>query len=189
MYSESDLAAAVASGAISAEAAQALRNHVAASRSAPSVDEEYFRLITGFNDIFVSIAAVILLVAMAWIGQSIHYAMAGVLVAASAWGLAEYFTRARRMALPSIILLLAFVGGVAAAPVGLLAAYGESWFGHNPDPRLMAFIGAGIALFTGAAAWLHWRRFMVPITVAAGTAALVATIIGTILAIIGPSLG
>jgi hypothetical protein len=186
MYSESDLAAAVASGAISAEAAAALRAHVAATRAAPPADEEYFRLITGFNDIFVSIAAVIMLVAVAWIGQAIHPALAGLFVAATAWGLSEYFTRARRMALPSIILLLAFVGGIAAAPVGLLVMHGDQWFGTDPDPRLISVIGAGIALLVGGAAWLHWRRFMVPITVAAGTAALVATAIALVLTLIGP---
>ena len=186
MYSESDLTAAVAAGAISAEAAQALRDHVAAGQHAPAVDEEHFRLLTGFNDIFVSIAAVILLVAMAWIGQAIATPMAGVLVAASAWGLAEFFTRQRRMALPSIILLLAFVGGVAAAQIGLLVDHGEAWFGTNPDKQLTSVIGAGVALITTGAAFLHWRRFMVPITVAAGTAAAVATIIGLIIAAIGP---
>ena len=152
MYSESDLTAAVAAGAISAEAAQALRNHVATSHHAPAVDEEHFRLLTGFNDIFVSIAAVILLVAMAWIGQSVATPLAGVLVAASAWGLAEFFTRQRRMALPSIILLLAFVGGIAAAQIGLLVDNGEAWFGTNPDKRLTSVILAVVALVTTAAA-------------------------------------
>ena len=42
---------------------------------------------------------------------------AGLFVAGTAWGLAEFFTRQRRMALPSIMLLLAFVGGVFAAGV------------------------------------------------------------------------
>jgi hypothetical protein len=186
MYSESDLTAAVAAGAISPQAAQALRDHVAAGQHAPAVDEEHFRLITGFNDIFVSIAAVILLVAMAWIGASIATPLAGVLVAASAWGLAEFFTRQRRMALPSIILLLAFVGGIAAAQIGLLVDNGESWFGTNPDKRLTSVIVAGVGLITAASAFFHWRRFMVPITVAAGTAAIVATVIGLILAAIGP---
>ena len=37
--------------------------------SAAIPDEEQFRLITGFNDIFVSIAAAILLFAVGWIGQ------------------------------------------------------------------------------------------------------------------------
>jgi MFS family permease len=186
MYSESDLTAAVAAGAISAEAAQALRDHAAAACAAPAADEEHFRLITGFNDIFVSIAAVILLVAVGWIGQAMHEALAGLFVAAAAWGLAEFFTRQRRMALPSILLLLAFAGGVSATLIGLLVAHGESWFGSNPDDRIGAVLIGGIALATAGAIWLHWRRFMVPITVAAGTAALVGTVIALIVAAVGP---
>lgn len=186
MYSESDLTAAVAAGALSAEAAQALRDHAAAARAAPAADEEHLRLITGFNDIFVSIAAVILLVAVGWIGQAMHEALAGLFVAAAAWGLAEFFTRQRRMALPSILLLLAFAGGVSATLIGLLVAHGESWFGSNPDDRIGAVLIGGIALATAGAIWLHWRRFMVPITVAAGTAALVGTVIALIVAAVGP---
>ena len=59
MYSESDLQDAVAAGALTPASAQALRDHVARLR-ASSVDEEHFRLLTGFNDIFVAIASVIL---------------------------------------------------------------------------------------------------------------------------------
>ena len=35
-----------------ADAAAALRAHIAAAHAAPAVDEEHFRLLTGFNDIF-----------------------------------------------------------------------------------------------------------------------------------------
>jgi hypothetical protein len=38
---------------------------------------------------------------------------------------------------------------------------------------------------TAAATWFHWKRFMVPITVAAGTAALAATAVALVLAITG----
>ena len=75
MYSQNDLDEAVASGAISAEAATALRAFVDSQRASPAVDEENFRLITGFNDIFVSIASAILLFAVGWIGQSIGQSM------------------------------------------------------------------------------------------------------------------
>ena len=68
MYTEDDLRNAVASGAISAEAADALRNSVQAGRKAPASDEEHFRLVSSFNDIFVTIAAILLMVAMAGIG-------------------------------------------------------------------------------------------------------------------------
>ncbi len=185
MYSESEIESAVIAGAITPAAAQALRNHVTSMRASPVADEEQFRLITGFNDIFVVIAAVILLIAMGSIGGTIHPALGALMVAGTAWGLSEFFTRQRRMALPSIILLLAFVGGVAGTGIGILAEHGEAWFGFDPDDRIIALLGTGIALATAGAAWLHWRRFMVPITIAAGTAALVATGIGLILAAIG----
>lgn len=176
MYSEQDLQSAVSAGAISHEAAHALRSHANGLRAAPVADEEHFRLITGFNDIFVTIAAVLLLVAAAGIGDAIAPGVAGLLVAGSAWGLAEFFTRQRRMALPSIVLMLAFVGGVAAIPINILA---------EMDPNMAegtaALVGAGVGVLAAAAAFVHWRRFMVPITVAAGTAAAVVTAIALIL--------
>ncbi|MGB3845049.1 MAG: hypothetical protein WA940_04195 [Sphingopyxis sp.] len=187
MYSESDLQAAVDAKVMTPEAAAAFRAHIASVRAAPGADEESFRLITGFNDIFVSIAAVILLVAVAWIGESIHPAIAGVGVAAAAWGLAEYFTRQRRMALPSIVLVLAFAGGVFGSMVGFLVRHGEAIFGHHPAESTMAIIGGAMALVTAGATWLHWKRFMVPITVAAGTAALAATAVALVLSIVGAS--
>lgn len=175
MYSESDLQAAVEAGAISQEAADALRSHAADRRASPLVDEEHFRLLTGFNDIFVAIASVILLVAVGWLGQDISggldsskpTVLAGMLVTLASWGLAEYFTRVRRMALPSILLLLSFAGGFAFT---LFAAA----FRLFPDAgsRIGALITAGIALATAVAIWVHWRRFMVPITVAVGAAAM-----------------
>ena len=172
MYSEADLQSAVSAGALSHEAAEAFRAHAAGMRTAPVADEEHFRLITGFNDIFVTIAAVLLLVACAGIGEAIAPGVAGVLVAAAAWGLALFFTAKRRMALPSIVLLLAFVGGVAAVPINYLAE-------TNADlgEQTGVLIGAGIGVLAAGAAWLHWRRFMVPITVAAGAAAVAATVI------------
>ena len=171
MYSESDLEGAVAAGVIPQSTADAFRQHIAASRVTPAVDEESFRLLTGFNDIFVGIAIALLLTSIAWLGGWVKTGLGGFGVAVAAWALAEYFTRVRRMALPSIILLLAFVGGVAATMIGTLADLNPDW-----SDRTNAIIGAGIALVTAGAAWLHWKRFMVPITVAAGAAAIVAMI-------------
>jgi hypothetical protein len=195
MYSESDIDAAVAGGAISADAAMALRRHVAVGRQSPAVDEEQFRLLTGFNDIFVSIACVLLLAALAGIGGAVHPVLAPVLVTAAAWGLAEYFTRQRRMALPSIILLLAFVGGVAASFATVFAVNGEAvgdWIeslSANENVRIgvAAVMAAAIAAVTAAAAWLHWRRFMVPITVAAGAVAVVGVAMALIVGLIPPA--
>ena len=189
MYSDDDLQSAVASGALSAEAADALRAHAAGRHNTPSGDEEHFRLITGFNDIFVTIAAVMILFAMAAIGQVFTPSLdgpppfSGVLVAGAAWTMGEFFTRKRRMALPSIVLLLAFVGGVATALLGFLVL---AFDGQDPNERFAAVLIGAAALATAGAAWLHWRRFMVPITIAAGTAAVAATVIALIVAAIGP---
>ncbi|MFN2101198.1 hypothetical protein [Altererythrobacter sp. MF3-039] len=187
MYSDEDLNSAVAAGAVSAEAASALRAHVSKIRDMPRGDEENFRLITSFNDVFVAIGAVIMLVAAGAIGEAIMPSvdgpsmLAGAFVAATAWGLAEFFTRKRRMALPSIILLLAFVGGVFAAQLGLIVSLAE-----NDNERLAAGLIAISALITAGAAWLHWRRFMVPITVAAGAVAVGVSVIALVAAIVMP---
>ncbi len=181
MYSEADLQSAVTAGALSREAADGLRNHAAGMRSAPIADEEHFRLITGFNDIFVSIAAVLLLMACAGIGDAIAPGVAGLLVAGAAWGMAEFFTRQRRMALPSIILLIGFVGGVAGIPINILAETDP-----NLSQRAGALIFSGIGFGAAIAAWIHWRRFMVPITVAAGAAAVSGMVIALIIAAFAP---
>ncbi|KQM65602.1 hypothetical protein ASE75_04925 [Sphingomonas sp. Leaf17] len=178
MYSESDIDGAVTAGVLRPEDAAALRDHVAGLRSLPSVDEEHFRLLTGFNDIFVVIALILLLAALGQIGGSISAGLGGVFVAAAAWPLAVYFTAKRRMALPSILLLLAFVGGVAGA-LSIFAATMAS----DASQQTRSMIAAVIALAAGAASYLHWRRFMVPITVAAGAAAAVATVVAIVAAI------
>ncbi|URW76951.1 hypothetical protein M9980_07105 [Sphingomonas donggukensis] len=195
MYSEQDLMSAVEAGAITPDAAAALRNHIAATRGAPSVDEEQFRLLTGFNDIFVAIASALLLAAVGWIGGSVWSPLGGAAVAAVAWGLAEYFTRERRMALPSILLLLAFVGGVAATLAGVVADNGDAlgrWIeaqsaDRNVQMAIAGTIAAVIAGVAAFAAWLHWRRFMVPITVAAGAVAVVGVVMSLIVGLIPPA--
>ena len=165
MYSEEDINSAVKAGALSPESASAFRHHVAEQRHTPSVDDEHFRLITGFNNIFVVIACTLLLMSVTWI-------VGAALEALTAWLLAEYFTRKRRMALPSIVLLLAFVGGVLAATMKWTGF--ETYINGN---EVDLAISSGAAAF---AAWLHWLRFKVPITVAAGTAALVVLVVSMV---------
>jgi hypothetical protein len=181
MYSEQDVRDAVAAGAISAEAAEGLRAYVEGSRVAPATDEETFRLLNSFNDIFVTIAAVLLLVAMVGIGKVIAPGAGGLLVAAAAWSMAEYFTKARRMALPSIVLLLAFVGGLVAGPLEVIERLADD----GMNDRTGTVILSGAFLLGAAGAWLHWRRFHVPITVAAGAATVAGTAIALIVAATG----
>ena len=171
-YTDEDLDAAIGSGAITAEAAAAFRRFVEQRRVSPSADEESFRLITGFNDIFVSIAIVLVLVALGWLGSRSQLWLGSALVALASWGLAEFFTARRRMALPSIVLLIAFVGGVLVAGVALL-----------PSNRAGAAVGLelmAIGAIASLAAYLHWLRFHVPITVAAGTLAAIFGLLGAL---------
>ncbi|MGB3711903.1 MAG: hypothetical protein WA985_09465 [Erythrobacter sp.] len=216
MYSEEDLNSAVAAGALSAEAAASFRAHMTKQRELPRGSEENFRLINSFNDIFVAIGIVILLLAMGAVGQALasavvdvprpdwsslppssaeeqawrdtwelrqalQFCFAGALVAAAAWPLAEFFTRRRHMALPSILLLLAFVGGTFFTIFGL----GQAILLDGND-RIGALLISAATLVAAGGAYVHWRRFMVPITVAAGTAAIAGTAISLILAALGP---
>jgi hypothetical protein len=196
MYSQQELDDAVASGVISLEAANSLRAHIERQRSTAIPDEEQFRLITGFNDIFVAIAAAILLFAVGWIGQSIGQnaglAIEGdgpsfvgpLLIAGTSWALALFFTARRRMALPSILLLLSFVIGVfAATAFVLVGAFGGERLNHNNV--LGGIIAAVSGTVAAGAAWLHWRRFKVPITIAAGAASVVALVMALIATVLG----
>ena len=201
MYSQQELDDAVASGVIKPADADALRAYIEGQRSTAIPDEEQFRLITGFNDIFVSIAAAILLFAVGWIGQSIGQAtglvisdhgdvgpsfLAPLAVVATSWALALFFTAKRRMALPSILLLLAFVGGVLASTAFLLVqVIGPDRF-NDQNQVLAATVGGVSAAVAAAAAWLHWRRFTVPITVAAGAAAVAGIFLAIVVAIVQP---
>ena len=166
-----DLDAAVDAGVLDARARDRLLLFLAQrTGDAPTPDAESFRLLTGFNDIFVALACILLLVAVGSLAPAV---VAPFAIAAASWGLAEYFTRQRRLALPSIILLLAFVGGVFAG-VLLLFGAGQSLFvsavgAQIAAPRGLAAAGAAAV----AAAIAHWFRFRVPITMAAGAAGLV----------------
>ncbi|MEP6942125.1 MAG: hypothetical protein ABI981_04280 [Betaproteobacteria bacterium] len=167
MYSDEDLNAAVNAGALSEASAQALRAFVAQRQSAPAVDEEQFRLVTGFNDIFVVIACLLVLASVAWLGAALAPWLGALAVSAVAWGLGEFFIRKRRMALPAIVLLLAFTGGIVAA-------------GFTTTDRSTVNIAIACAI-AAVATWLHWRRFHVPITVAAGAAAAAGCVVALLL--------
>lgn len=199
MYSQQELDDAVASGVITADAAAALRGHVEQQRSTQIADEEQFRLLTGFNDIFVSIAAAIMLFAMGWIGQWVGQQigltidvdgpspLAPLFVAVTSWALALFFTAKRRMALPSILLLLTFVGGVlVTAAFSLILGIGPDHFDDNP--QLGGVIGSVAAAIAAGGAWLHWRRFHVPITIAAGAASVAAIAVGLLVAALGQNI-
>ncbi|MGL1930476.1 MAG: hypothetical protein OCC45_01805 [Desulfotalea sp.] len=155
MYTDEDLNEAIKGNIFDQQSVDRFRSHIAQNRQTPMVDEENFRLIGGFNDIFVVIACSLLLVSASWAGNAIGGFFAILSVPVLSWGLAEFFVRKRKMALPAIVLLLSFVGGIFAVLIDLLNGLGDS----------SIIIAAGV---TTIAVYVHWRRFRVPITVAAG---------------------
>ena len=168
-YGDDEIDAAVAAGALTAQSAEAFRAFAEARRAdAMSADDEQFRLVTGFNDVFVSIALALVLIALGWLGARSSALAGGALVAAASWGLAEFFTARRRMALPSILLLLSWVAGLLWAGFSLAP----------PDPAGDAVtIAVATCLAAAAASYAHWRRFHVPIAVAAATCCIVGAAI------------
>lgn len=184
MYSQSDIDDAVAGGALSADQAASFRGYVATRNGVPTADEEYFRLVTGFNDIFVTVASLFLLIAIGWLGNEIPPKIMGsvspfaaILVTAAAWGLAEIFTRQRHMALPSIFLLICFVWGFFASILLLLVAVMGP---ENFDGTTGGILAAVCAALAAAAAYMHWKRFQVPITVATGVGMVIIAIVALI---------
>ena len=174
------LEAAIAAGVIDRATAERLEPYLAQGGALPDTadpDDEKLRLVTGFNDIFVTIGLVLFLGALTFLISSVNELLAAPAVAAASWALAEFFTRRRRLALPSIVLLVSFVVAVFLAVVTVLD-------GRSLGDTAPGIIIAG-AVFAALGAYAHWVRFHVPITVAAGVAAL-ATMLLALCALVAP---
>lgn len=170
MYTDEDLENAVKQGIFTATSAEKFRCYISERNNMHAVDEENLRLIASFNDIFIVIACALLLFSSGWVTYNIHPSLAMAIVSLLSWGLAEFFVLKRKMALPAIILLISFVGAVFAFIVLLFE-----------DPSNKVFMLAAAVSSIGA--WVHWKRFKVPITVAAGTATIVLFVISLVISV------
>jgi hypothetical protein len=179
------LAKGVERGIITAEQAERLRaleNAGVPPELPVSPDDEQLRLISGFSDIFVTIGLALFLGATGYLALLAEGPVSlWAAVAIAAWLLAEFFTRLRRMALPSIVLLMVFAWAVFAVSATALTA------GTRPTPLSPAGV-LGLSMFmpgvlvisgfvTVLLTALHYWRFRVPITIAAGCGALVVAIV------------
>ncbi|MEO9168635.1 MAG: hypothetical protein ABI230_09550, partial [Aestuariivirga sp.] len=181
VISGADLKNAVRAGVIENAAADRLVAYILTTPAGDAADDERLRLITGFNDIFVAIGLTLFFGALIFVGGNWAYAIAPL----AAWALAELFTRRMRMALPSIMLLVIFVfaiffGTLYLFPDTASANFFESVFSKR-EPIMFAV--SAIAALIGAG--LHWWRFHVPITIAAGVAATMGALMGALAAAIG----
>ncbi len=162
MFTNDDLNKAIEKDIFTQESVKKFQAMLAEVHALPQADEENFRLVGGFNDIFVVIASLLVFVSAAWVmGDG---AGASIVISLIAWGLAEVFVRQRRMALPAIVLLIAFLGGL---------------FGFGMAVSHKTVFVAGLLATIGA--FVHWRRFHVPVTVAGGAATVSSMLIGLLM--------
>ena len=169
---KTDLEAAVAAGVIDSSVADRLVAFVQTAGGSQA-DEENLRLISSFNDIFVTIGLALFLGALFAIGNTYNQSIGALTVTVASWLLAEVFTRRKRMALPSIVLLVTFSTGALLGIGALLAPHIDDRYSIWSEN---SFAVAGIAVTMLIA--LHWWRFRVPITIAAGCATLAIAVIG-----------
>jgi hypothetical protein len=195
MVSSEVLTRGVAQGIITAEQAERLRalEPVREPLEQPaSPDDEQLRFISGFSDIFVTIGLAMFLGAIGYFAQQAGGRLGTwIAIAVTSWLLAEFFTRIRRMALPSIVLLIVFAIGVfldagyllgaamikPGVAINTASSVAGSILGLDPGQPMAL---AGAAFVTVLLTAVHYRRFQVPITIAAGCAALTGTVVGLI---------
>ncbi len=126
MIASEVLSKGVEQGIITAEQAERLRalESVREPLELPaSPDDEQLRFISGFSDIFVTIGLAMFLGAIGYFTLSAGGRIGmWVAIAVTAWLLAEFFTRLRRMALPSIVLLIVFAVAVFVGASSFLGA-------------------------------------------------------------------
>ncbi|MDD7806093.1 MAG: hypothetical protein PUP46_11175 [Endozoicomonas sp. (ex Botrylloides leachii)] len=158
MYTDEDLDEAVQKGIFSTPSVLAFRAQFGHVPDEHSVDEENFRMVASFNDIFVVIACALLLYSSYYVLGEFNDTLSYLSAPLIAWGLSEFFVRKRKLALPAIVLMLAFVGGIYFLIQHVVASFSEKTY-------IVASACAALAAF------VHYRRFKVPITVAAGAAA------------------
>src|SRR3954464_8868548 len=89
--------------AVQAERLRALETAGEPPELPVSPDDEQLRFIGGFSDVFVTIGLAMFLGAVGFALSSSGPLGMWIAVAVTAWLLAEFFTRRRRMALPSIV--------------------------------------------------------------------------------------
>jgi hypothetical protein len=131
----------------------------AEDRLAVDPDDERFRLIGGFNDVFVAIGVGLLAGALLGLSRVVGFGDAFSAVAlVAAWGLSEVFARRMRLALPSILLAAMFCAAAALLIAQLTADRGL------PSILYDGWVLAAAAF--AAAALLHHWRFRVPINLA-----------------------
>ena len=180
MPTPDDWSAAVAAGVVDRAAAERLAAFFAArERAAFAGDAEAVRFVRGFHDIFLAMGVAVLVAGVAFAALLAAGIPIGMIApAAVAWGLAEVFSRRRKLVLPSIVLAAAFAiaAGLTVATLYALGAdlatSGSMDLPPGWDEGAVGMAGAAGSI---AAALAFFWRFRLPF--ALGAAALSAVVL------------
>jgi hypothetical protein len=156
--SREDVRAAVAAGVLSeAQAARLLAIAAARAdgRAALPPEDEPFELFRGFAEIFVSTGIVLLITGILALAWTLGGPLLPALAAGLCWLFALYYTRRRRMVLPSVALAIGFAAGTVATIGDLLSRA----VAQDEPPRAVIL---AYALLVLAALGLYFRAFRVP---------------------------
>jgi len=205
MFDKTDIRAAVEAGAISDEGAKRFEAFLKA-RNDPDrmLDPENLRFLSNFNDVFLTIGIVILMVGLGFLSGISVFNVVGprlidpesmaeaaalansmklvviltpIPVLVSGWLLAEYFCGKRRLLLPSMALSAIIVWAAAAIALGLFAPVDQAESYSNPFGLLFSMSYAGFIGGVIAAGAIFWR-FRLPFSLfllAGGVAGLFYT--------------
>lgn len=157
MYTDDDLTWAIKEDIFNESSVALFQQKIADRQPNKTADEENIKFISSFNDIFVVIASILVLLSALWLLKGSNAVMGYVVFALLSWAIAEVFVYRKHMALPALVLFFTYAIGCFQATV--------STFGSETEVTYLV-----ASLITLAAAYVHWLRFKVPVTVAVAAA-------------------
>ena len=180
-FNHDDIERARQQNVISAESADSLLSFLETTKSGGFPSEEPFRLVGGFNDIFVALASLLVFFG---ISAATEGSLAGLLlIAVAGVGLSEYFTRRLRLRLSSIlysctvlfVLGHVFLEWFTTSPL-LQVDQPPFWEVHRLSDVFPVWSLSAASLMTALAGVGYWYRYRVPITIALVTGCVVLAI-------------
>ena len=193
MPTADELQPAVAAGIITAEQASRIAALNSAAVADPTVadglsdaDEEIVHFARGFQDVFLTIGLILLMVGLGIAGPMALGTAAGLYAGAIVvFGLAWYFARSRRLVLPSIALAIGFTLFIGVATATVLG--GEGWAnlfpGMQSDSSAPVLLGGGLAAVAAAGAF--YAIFRLPFALGLVALALIYVASGGLILALG----
>lgn len=169
MPDEALLTTAVTREIISEDQANSLRLLASELATAkPTKDDEGFRFITGFSDVFLAIGAILVMTSLAKTGLMLN--LAGMfLIAAICWGLSEIFATWQKRSLPSMASAVGFVYYMMTAV--FTAAHDKTPQQVFNSPLIGTFerhelltMGGAVGGLVLLSSLLYYARFKLPFT-------------------------